>query len=179
MLRTKHRVFTEQTGWRKLSLEWEKMWGGWENWGVGPNDDSQEEKFKFDIIKSSKPLFILEQRCGLGKWCWRLVQWWYVGEGGETEVKKANGYWVLGWWVIELGGCNGNDEKRWIWDNLKETMYRAVTSWTWEIKLKMTRKWLKKWTMGGCCGVGEGLEWLTAAWRKQWTGRDQSERKIG
>lgn len=25
-----------------------------------------------------------------------LVQGWNVGEGGETEVKKANGYWVLG-----------------------------------------------------------------------------------
>lgn len=43
------------------------MWGGWENWGVGPDDDSQAEKFKFDVIKSGKPLFILERRCGLGK----------------------------------------------------------------------------------------------------------------
>ena len=25
-----------------------------------------------------------------------LVQGWNVWEGGETEVKKASGYWVLG-----------------------------------------------------------------------------------
>lgn len=43
------------------------MRGGWENWGVGPDDDSQAKKFKFDVIKSGKPLFILEPRCGLGK----------------------------------------------------------------------------------------------------------------
>lgn len=27
------------------------MWGGWENWGVGPDIDSQAEKFKFDVIE--------------------------------------------------------------------------------------------------------------------------------
>ena len=97
MLRTMHRVFTEQTGWRKLSLEWEKMWGGWENWGVGPDDDSQAEKFKFEMIKSSKPLFILSKGVVWGNDAEvRLVQWWTVGEGGETEVKKADGYWVFG-----------------------------------------------------------------------------------
>lgn len=35
--------------------------------GVGPDDDSQIKKLRFVVIKSGKPLCILEQRCEMFK----------------------------------------------------------------------------------------------------------------
>lgn len=34
---------------------------------MGPDGESQAKKFRFDVIRSDKPLCILVQRCGLVK----------------------------------------------------------------------------------------------------------------
>lgn len=60
-------------------------------------------------------------------------------------------------------------------------MHRAVTSWMWEIKLKMTEKWTNELENGSCCGLWERGEELTlpmAIFGKQRTERDQREGKL-
>lgn len=55
MLTAKHRMFTGQTGVEgKFDSRNRKKCGVVGKLGVGPDDDSQAEKFKFDVIKSGK-----------------------------------------------------------------------------------------------------------------------------